>query len=96
MPKLLRIGTKVVTIDRYARVHGRPADKPESVGVVRDYYRPFGRQSKDKKPPYFVEFDGGFSAWYDEQEVEPFSAAGKRSAAKIEDEIADELAKSES
>ncbi len=75
--ELLRIGTKVRTIDRGARVHGRSPDKPEAIGTIQDHHRPFGRQSKDRTPPYYVIFDTGESAWYDASEVE--RARGLRS-----------------
>lgn len=70
MKGLLRIGTKVRTFDRGARVHGRPPDKPEAIGTIQDHHRPFGRQSKDRTPPYYVTFETGESAWYDAPEVE--------------------------
>lgn len=70
MTALLRIGTKVRAIDRGARVHGRPPDKPEAIGTIRDHYRPYGRQSKNRTPPYYVTFDTGEAAWYDASEVE--------------------------
>lgn len=79
MSTLLRVGTKVRTTDRGARVHGRAPDKPEAVGTVRDHHRPYGRQSKDRTPPYYVTFENGEAAWYDASEVEPLR--GGRSAA---------------
>jgi hypothetical protein len=69
---LLRVGTLVKTCDHYAQVHGRPPEKPEAIGKVVDYFRPYGHTSKDKKPPYLVQFlDRDLqNAWYDEGEVE--------------------------
>jgi hypothetical protein len=75
MTALLRVGTKVRTTDRGARVHGRAPDKPEAIGTVRDHYRPYGRQSKDRAPPYYVTFESGEAAWYDASEVEPMRGA---------------------
>jgi hypothetical protein len=77
MTVLLRIGTKVRTIDRWAQVHGLSPDKPEGIGTIRDHHRPYGRQSKDRTPPYYVTFDTGEAAWYDASEVE--RAQGSRS-----------------
>ena len=71
MTALLRVGTKVRTTDQGARVHGRAPDKPEAIGIIRDHFRPFGRQSKDRTPPYYVTFETGEDAWYDASEVEP-------------------------
>lgn len=68
--RVYRVGTRVETVDRGARVHNRRPDKREGVGVVRDHYRPHGKYSRDKSPPYYVVFDDGESAWYDEDEVE--------------------------
>ena len=98
MTALLRIGTKVRTIDRGARVHGRAPDKPEAIGVIRDHFRPFGRQSKDRAPPYYVTFESGESAWYDASEVEPMrgsrsSHATKKSPAQLEREIDEVLSR---
>ncbi len=91
MTALLRIGTKVRTIDRGARVHGRPPDKPEAIGTIQDHHRPYGRQSKDRTPPYYVTFETGESAWYDALEVERLRSArsghhsGERSQAIIKE-----------
>jgi hypothetical protein len=73
---LFRVGIKVRTIDEGARVHGRPPDKPESIGTIQDHHRPFGRQSPDRSPPYYVVFDSGDSAWYDASEVERVTSRG--------------------
>ena len=89
---LLRIGTKVRTIDRGARAHGRQPDKPEAVGTIQDYHRPFGRSSKGRAPPYYVVFENGDSAWYDALEVEPFRASCKKTVAQLNREIAEVLA----
>lgn len=100
---LLRIGTRVRTIDRGARVHGRSPDKPEAVGIIRDHHRPYGRQSKDRTPPYYVTFKTGEAAWYDAAEVEPVRGAHtsikssghhatKKSPAQLEREISEALA----
>ena len=97
MKGLLRIGTKVRTFDRGARVHGRPPDKPEAIGTIQDHHRPFGRQSKDRTPPYYVTFETGEAAWYDASEVErlrgPRSShhARKTPPAQLEREIAEAL-----
>jgi hypothetical protein len=99
MTALLRVGTKVRTIDRGARVHDRAPDKPEAIGIVRDHFRPFGRQSKDRRPPYYVTFESGEAAWYDASEVEPMRGsaprthhATKKSPAQLDREIAAALA----
>jgi hypothetical protein len=100
---LLRVGTRVRTIDRGARVHGRSPDKPEAIGIIRDHHRPYGRQSKDRAPPYYVTFETGEAAWYDAAEVEPARGARtsikssgqhatKKSPAQLEREIAEALA----
>jgi hypothetical protein len=95
MASLLRIGTKVRTIDGGARVHGRPPDKPEATGTIQDHHRPYGRQSKDRTPPYYVTFETGEAAWYDASEVERLR--GSRSGhpatppAQLEREIAEVL-----
>ena len=106
MSALLRVGTKVRTTDRGARVHGRAPDKPEAIGTVSDHYRPYGRQSKDRAPPYYVTFDNGEAAWYDASEVEPMRGARslikphhatkKKSPAQLDREIAEALAGSRS
>jgi hypothetical protein len=75
MATLLRIGTKVRTIDWGARVHGRAPDKPEAIGTIQDHHRPYGRQSKDRAPPYYVTFETGETAWYDASEVERLQGA---------------------
>jgi hypothetical protein len=106
MTALLRIGTKVRTIDRGARVHGRSPDKPEAIGTIQDHHRPYGRQSKDRAPPYYVTFETGEAAWYDASEVErlrgarssPHSgeqsqATRKTPAAQLEREIIEVLAR---
>ena len=93
MTALLRVGTKVRTTDRSARVHGRAPDKPEAIGTIRDHFRPFGRQSKDRTPPYYVTFEGGEATWYDADEVEPLrGSTKKKSPAQLEREIAEALA----
>ena len=100
MTALLRVGTKVRTTDRGARVHGRAPDKTEAIGVIRDHFRPFGRQSKDRTPPYYVTFETGEDAWYDASEVEPTRGARssikqhhakKKSPAQLDREIAEVL-----
>lgn len=105
MTVLLRIGTKVRTIDRWAGVHGRPPEKPEAIGIIRDHFRPYGRQSKDRTPPYYVTFETGETAWYDASEVEPIRglrasrkssihhATKKRNPAQLDREIAEALGK---
>lgn len=101
---LLRIGTKVRTIDRGARIHGRSPDKPEAIGIIRDHFRPFGRQSKDRTPPYYVTFEDGEATWYDADEVEPLRGSrsstrqphAKKSAEQLNREITEALAGSES
>lgn len=106
MATLLRIGTKVRTFDRGARVHGRAPDKPEAIGTIQDHYRPYGRQSKDRTPPYYVTFETGEAAWYDASEVERLQgsrsshpageephATRKTSPAQLEREIVEALAR---
>lgn len=75
---LYRLGTRVRTHDRGAKIHGRLPDKPEAIGTIRDYYRPHGKHSKEKTPPYFVEFDDGATAWYDADEVERVASKEKQ------------------
>ena len=72
---VLRLGTKVRTIDRGALVHGRFPERPEAIGIIRDHMRPYGLGAKDRSPPYYVTFETGKSAWYDATEVEPVRAA---------------------
>lgn len=66
-----RVGQKVIATDLRSAEHGRKPDRCEGPGIVRDLFAPYGRQTakKDKKPPYFVELDGGCTAWYDEDEL---------------------------
>lgn len=77
---LLKLGAKVRTIDMGARSWGRTPDKREDVGVIRDHFRPYGRQSKDRTPPYYVVFEDGETGWYRADEVEPFRSRAKSHA----------------
>ena len=72
---MLRLGTKVRTVDRAARVHGRAPERLEAIGIIRDHMRPYGLGAKDRSPPYYVTFATGESAWYDATEVEPVRAS---------------------
>jgi hypothetical protein len=90
MTSLLRIGTKVRTTDRGALVHGRSPDRPEAIGTIQDHHRPYGRQSKDRTPPYYVTFDTGEGAWYDASEVERVQR--KKSTKQLERDITTALA----
>ena len=66
-----RVGQRVVASDLRSLERGRRPDRCEGVGVVRDLFAPYGRQTakKDKTPPYFVETPSGCTAWYDEDEL---------------------------
>ena len=69
MVPLLRKGTKVQTCDWGAKQWGRPVEKREAIGVIKDHFRPYGHHSKDRTPPYLVRFPDGHEAWYDANEV---------------------------
>jgi hypothetical protein len=66
-----RVGQKVVATDGRSKEHGRDPDRHEGVGTVRNLFGRHGRQTakKDMTAPYFVEFEDGCSAWYDEDEL---------------------------
>lgn len=68
-----RIGTKVEARDVRSQQHGRSPDRPEGAGIIADLFSPYGRSTrgKDKKPPYFVKFSDGRTAWYEADEIKP-------------------------
>jgi hypothetical protein len=67
-----RIGQRVAAKDLRSVEHGRVPDRHEGEGIVRNLFGRHGRQTakKDMTAPYFVEFEDGCSAWYDEDELE--------------------------
>jgi hypothetical protein len=65
--KTIRKGTKVVTRDAGAVRFGRPVEKREGVGIVRDLFRSY--RGASGSAPYYVEFSDGHAQWFDADEV---------------------------